>query len=104
MQTIVYSKASLIEQLSSRSSEIKNFGVKQLGIFGSFAKDTNINSQSDVDFLVEFEKDKKTYDNFIDLSFYLEELLGRKIELVTRQSLSKYIGPYILKEVENVCL
>jgi uncharacterized protein len=104
MQAIVDNKSSLLRQLSNHSSEIKRLGVKQLGIFGSFAKDTNINADSDVDFLVEFEKDKKTYDNFIDLSFYLEELLGRKIELVTPQSLSKYIGPYILREVENVCL
>jgi predicted nucleotidyltransferase len=104
MQTIVYNKASLIQQLSGRSKEIKDFGVKQLGFFGSFAKDANIDKDSDVDFLVEFEPGKKTYDNFIDLSFYLEDLLGRKIELITTQSLSKYIGPHILKEVENVCL
>jgi predicted nucleotidyltransferase len=104
MQAIVNNKASLIQQLSCRSSEIKGFGVKQLGIFGSFAKNININTESDVDFLVEFEPGKKTYDNFINLSFYLEELVGRKVELVTSASLSKYIGPYILKEVENVRL
>jgi uncharacterized protein len=52
MQTIVHNKASLIQQLSKRSSEIKDFGVKQLGVFGSFAKDTNIHPDSDVDFLV----------------------------------------------------
>ena len=104
MQTIVNDKASLIQQLSGCNEEIKKFGVKQLGFFGSFAKDANINANSDVDFLVEFEPGKKTYDNFMDLSFYLEDLLGRKIELITPQSLSKYIGPHILREVENVCL
>ena len=104
MQTVVFNKASLIQQLTSHSNEIRNFGVKQLGFFGSFAKNTNIDANSDVDFLVDFEPGKKTYDNFIDLSFFLEELLGRKIELVTLQSLSKYIGPHILREVENVCL
>ena len=40
----------------------------------------------------------------MDLSFFLEDLFGRKIEMVTQQSLSKYIGPHILKEVENVGL
>lgn len=102
MQAIVNDKASLIQQLLRNSSEIRHFGVKQLGFFGSFAKNTNIGINSDVDFLVEFEPNKKTYDNFINLSFYLEELLGRRIDLVTAQSLSKYIGPHILKEVENV--
>jgi len=53
---------------------------------------------------VDFENDKKTYDNFIGLSFYLEELLGRKVELVTRQSLSKYIGPHILRQAEHVTI
>jgi predicted nucleotidyltransferase len=40
----------------------------------------------------------------MDLSFFLEDLLGRKVELVTPQSLSKFIGPYILKEVQDVSL
>jgi predicted nucleotidyltransferase len=104
MQTVVFDKTSLIQQLSGNGDDIRAFGVKKLGIFGSFAKDKNIKDNSDVDFLVEFEPEKKTYDNFINLSFYLEDLLGRKIELVTPQSLSKHIGPYILNEVENVCL
>jgi predicted nucleotidyltransferase len=103
MQTKVDTKASLIKQLSSRNAEIKSFGVKSLSVFGSFAKDAHIRPDSDVDFLVDFEPDKKTYDNFMELSFYLENLLGRRIELVTPQSLSKYIGPAILKEAESVC-
>jgi predicted nucleotidyltransferase len=102
MQAVVSNKASLIQQLSGNGDNIRAFGVKKLGIFGSFAKDEDIKDSSDIDFLVEFEPEKKTYDNFINLSFYLEDLLGRKIELVTPQSLSKYIGQYILNEVENV--
>jgi predicted nucleotidyltransferase len=52
--------------------------------------------------LIDFLPHQKTYDNYIGLAFYLEELTGRKIELVTRASLSPYIGPHILKQVENV--
>jgi predicted nucleotidyltransferase len=102
MQSIVQNKASLLQELNGHANEIKNFGVKRLGLFGSFAKDININDDSDIDFLIEFEQGKETFDNFMELSFYLEEILGRKIELVTPKSLSKYIGPHILKEVENV--
>lgn len=72
-------------------------------MFGSFVRNT-ANTNSDIDLLVEFEPDKKSYDNFMELAFYLEDLLGRNVELVTSQSLSKYIGPHILKEVENVSL
>ncbi|WP_423149072.1 nucleotidyltransferase family protein [Rubrolithibacter danxiaensis] len=82
---------------------IKAFGVKQLSLFGSFAAG-NQKSSSDVDLLVEFEQGKKTYDNFIELSFYLEEMLNRRVELITIQSLSRRIAPHILKQAENVPL
>jgi predicted nucleotidyltransferase len=57
-----------------------------------------------VDLLVDFFPEQKTFDNFMELSFFLEDLLGRKVELVTPQSLSKFIAPYILNELENVSL
>jgi predicted nucleotidyltransferase len=104
MDNAVHTKESLLERISGHRSQIRAFGVKELGLFGSFARDTSINEQSDVDLLVEFEPDKKSFDNFMDLSFYLEELLGRKVEIVTPQSLSKYIGPHILKQVQHVAL
>jgi len=104
MSVAIQNKESLIQQIAANRNQIKSFGVKSLGLFGSFARNTTIHMDSDVDFLVEFEMGKKTFDNFMDLNLYLEGLLGRKVELVTQQSLSKYIGPYILKEVENVSL
>jgi hypothetical protein len=103
MQAVV-DKASLFQKLRSHRIEIKSFGVKSIGVFGSFAKDAYISMESDVDLLVDFDPGKKTYDNFMELSFFLEDLLCRKVELITAQSLSKYIGPYILKEVEHVSL
>jgi predicted nucleotidyltransferase len=98
----VSNKEILLKELSQHRTEIKSFGVASLGLFGSFAKNSQIRDSSDVDFIVEFSNGKKTFDNFMALSFYLEEILGRKVELVTPQSLSKYLGPHILKEVENV--
>ena len=98
----VHNKSQLLALLSDHKEKIKSFGVHQLGIFGSFATDANISPSSDVDFLIEFVPEKKNYDNFIELSFFLEELTGRKIELVTKESLSPYIGPHILKQVEHV--
>ena len=91
----------LLDRLHRNSGRIKSFGVKRLGLFGSFARNT-VDSNSDVDLLVEFEGGKKSYDNFMELGVYLEELLNRKVELVTPQSLSKYIGPHILKQVQDV--
>jgi len=82
---------------------IKSFGVSKLGVFGSFITG-NLKNESDVDLLVEFYPEHKSYDNYINLSYYLEGLLGRKVELVTPQSLSKYIGPKILSQTEYVAI
>lgn len=81
--------------------EIKAFGVKKLGLFGSFVRNEQ-NSGSDIDLLVVFEEGQKTFDNFMQLSFLLEDLLKRPVELVTVESLSPYLGPYITQEVEYV--
>ena len=96
-------KQELLAAITSNREVIKGYGVSNLGLFGSFSKGT-FNESSDVDLLVEFIPEQKTFDNFMELSFFLEELLGRKVELVTPQSLSKFIAPYILNEVENVSL
>jgi predicted nucleotidyltransferase len=99
---MISKKAILIDKLHQHRDKIRSLGVMKMGLFGSFLKDESIKSSSDIDFLIDFVPAKKTYDNFFDLYFFLEELTGRKIELVTRESLSPYIGPHILKEVEDV--
>ena len=104
MAEAVLNKATLLERLRSSRNEIKSYGVKQLGLFGSFAHNTNVHRDSDIDLLVTFDPRQKTYDNYIELSYFLEGLLGRKVEIVTPESLSRHIGPYILKQVENVAL
>ena len=102
-QVKIHTKKELLATLSKNREVIKSFGVTSLGIFGSFSKG-KIHESSDVDFLVDFDPRKKSFDNFMDLSFFLEELFGRKVEIVTNQSLSKFIGPHILNEVVNVRL
>ncbi len=97
----VQSKKDILSFIAKNKNQLKPFGVKKLGLFGSFARDEQ-NADSDIDFLVEFEPTKKTFDNFMQLSFYLEDALKRQVELVTLESLSPYIGPHILKEVEYV--
>lgn len=96
---VVRTKTQLLALLGDHQTQLKRFGVKRCGLFGSFVRDQP-NPQSDVDILVEFQPDKKTFDNFMGLALFLEELLGRKVDLVTLESLSPYIGPHILREVE----
>ncbi len=69
--------------------------------FGSFVRN-QATEKSDVDFIVEFKEGQKNYDNFINLVFFLEDLLRRKVELLKQQSISPFLEPEIMKEVEYV--
>ena len=85
--------------LFQNQARIRALGVQRLGLFGSFVREQQA-SESDIDLLVEFSEGKKTFDNFIELAFLLEDVLQRRVELITLDSLSPYIGPRILSEVE----
>ncbi|MHC4623249.1 MAG: nucleotidyltransferase family protein [Planctomycetota bacterium] len=94
-------KEKILDRICKSGAELSSLGVRSIGLFGSFAKGDS-SSDSDVDILVEFDPEKKTFDNFMDACFLLENLLGRRVELVTKDSLSPYIGPHVLEEVEYV--
>jgi hypothetical protein len=96
-------KKELLALLQKHRETIRAYGVYQYGLFGSFVRNEQ-QQNSDIDLLVEFEPGKKTFDNFMNLGFFLEDLLGRRVDIVTKESLSPYIGPSILKEVEYVSL
>jgi predicted nucleotidyltransferase len=98
---MIKTKESIFRTIKDNQNTISQFGVKKLGIFGSFVRGEQ-NAESDIDLLIEFDQGQKTFDNFMDISFFLEELLERPVELVTDDSLSPYLRPYILKEVEYV--
>jgi len=97
----VETKERILFILQEHNEQIKALGVRRLGLFGSFAR-AQQDEDSDVDVLVEFMPGRKGFDNFIQLVFLLEELFGRRVELVTAESLSPYIGPHILREIEDV--
>lgn len=87
--------------LEEHAESIKSFGVANLGLFGSTVRNEQT-SDSNLDLLVEFMEGKKSYDNFINLAFFLENLLGQKVDLVTRKSLSSRVEKSINKEIEYV--
>ncbi len=99
----IHTKKDILLAIRKNSEKVKSFGVKKLGLFGSFVREEQ-KGDSDIDLLVEFEKGQKTFDNFINLSFWLEEELKHPVELVTIDSMSPYIAPYITQEVEYVPL
>ena len=102
-RAIVDTKQDILRSIVENQARIKDLGVRRLGLFGSFVRDEQ-NPESDIDLLVEFEPGAKTFDRFMELAFFLEELFNRRVELVTAESLSPYLGPHILREVEYVAL
>ena len=97
----VQTKAHILLLIQEHQTQLKNLGVRRLGLFGSFVHDQQ-RGESDVDILVEFAPGRKNFDNFMQVVFFLEELLGRRVELVTPEALSPHIGPHIMREVEYV--
>ncbi|MDQ4074673.1 MAG: nucleotidyltransferase family protein [Chloroflexota bacterium] len=95
----IQTKKEILSLLQEYQVHLERFGVKRCGLFGSFARREQ-RPDSDIDLLVEFELGRKTFDNFMNLAFFLEELFGRPVQVVTREALSPYVGPYILREVE----
>ena len=89
------------ERLRDAEAEIRALGVRRLALFGSFARG-EAGDDSDVDFLVEFEPGQKSFDRFLDLAELLERAVGRRVDLLTTESLSPYIGPHILAEAADV--
>ena len=85
--------------LRKNEPELKSrFGVAKIGIFGSFIRGEE-RQESDVDVLVTFRKEEETFDNYMDCKFYLEDLFGRKVDLVMDGAIKKQLKPSILGEV-----
>jgi len=78
----------------------QRFSVRTLAIFGSIARD-EADDNSDVDVLVVFDR-KASFDLFMDLKFYLEELLGIQVDLVTDKALRPQVRRIIEGELVNV--
>ena len=78
----------------------ERFGVTELALFGSFARD-QATDKSDVDILVKFDK-PATSKTYFGVQFYIEDLLGRPVDLVTEKSLRSELRPYVEREVVNV--
>lgn len=92
-------KNTIIRQLEKALPVIKEkFGIKKIGIFGSYARGEQTR-KSDVDILVDFREGEATFDNFMQLADFLEELFKRRVDLLTVTGVDKYIRPRVDAEV-----
>ncbi len=90
----------VLDSLGDRIETIRSFGVSSLALFGSVARDETTET-SDLDFLVEFEG-SATFDRYMDLKFFLEDLFNKPVDLVTKKSLKSQITETVLAEAINV--
>jgi predicted nucleotidyltransferase len=90
-----------VHLLGANEPSLRSLGVQRLGLFGSFRRGQQTRD-SDIDLYVEFAPGEATFDHLMDLGFFCEDLCGRRVEIVTPNSLSPHLGPHILKDVEYV--
>jgi len=95
----MHNKNSILKILADNHEQLKSYGVNRIGLFGSYLRN-EANLNSDIDLLIDIHKERKTFRNFMSLNYFLEELFRNKVELITLQSLSPYIGPHILNTIE----
>ncbi len=93
-------REEILNLLQDNQAELKRLGAKSLAVFGSVARD-EAREDSDVDVLVEFEG-PPTFNSYMDIKFFLEDLLGRKVDLGTPDTLKPRIKHHVLQEAIHV--
>ena len=81
-----------------REELISKFKVKEIGIFGSYARGEQ-DETSDIDILVDYSDEYISLFDVLDLKYYFEGLLGLNVDIVIREALKPVIGKRIMDEV-----
>ena len=98
MKTKKLDSKKILKDIEKREKNIRKYGVKKIGIFGSFIKNQQ-KKKSDLDIIVNLEN--PTFDSYMELKFMLEKLFGRKIGLVIEGDLKPKLK-HVKKEVKYV--
>jgi predicted nucleotidyltransferase len=97
---MIMRRAEILKALKEHCHEFKRFGVVSVSVFGSVARD-EASDVSDVDVLAKFER-PLTFRRFMDFRFYLEDLLGMKVDLVTERGLRERVRPQVERDAIRV--
>ena len=90
-------KGKILELITARREEMaRRFSVKRIGLLGSYVRE-QAEAGSDIDLLVELEE--PTFDHYMDLKFYLEDLLGTEVDLVMADAVKPRLKAYIDQEI-----
>ena len=94
-------RIDILEALRRHRPDLERFSVKTIALFGSYAKDAQTDS-SDLDFVVEFSK--PTYDNFTSLEQFLEQLFGRRVDILTPAGVESIRVPRISEDIKRTLM
>lgn len=95
-------KENILAKLTAQKTQLFKLGISKVGLFGSYSRNEQ-SAKSDIDLLIDFEPEKENFDNYMAVYDLFEELFkNEKIEIVTKNGLSPYMGPHILSEVVYV--
>jgi hypothetical protein len=89
------SREDVLEALRRQGPELRRLGASRIGLFGSVARGEAITS-SDLDFVVELQP--KSFDNYMGVKLFLEDLFGRRVDLVMTEAIKPRLRPRILAE------
>lgn len=88
-------RENILKKLKSNKPKLSKFGIRNVGLVGSYSRDEQ-SIESDIDLLIEFEPEKENFDNYMAVYDLFEKLFkNEKVEVVTKNGLSPYIGPQI---------
>lgn len=95
-------KEYILSTIRENKKELACFGIRDIGLFGSYLRGDQ-SDKSDIDLLIDFYPAFENFDNYMAVCDILEQLFkNESVEIVTKNGLSPYIGPYILNEVQYV--
>lgn len=92
---MIETRDQILKKIRDNQQKIKSFGVRKLSLFGSFAVG-NASQNSDLDFLAELENE--TFDAYMGLKLFLEELFHRRVDLVLPSTIKPRLKAQILSE------
>ncbi len=93
-------KQNIVNLLKKNEDVLEKYKIREISLFGSYVRSEQTEN-SDIDLLVEFEKGATLFD-IINLENFLSGIFGKRVSVVSRNGLNKYIGPHILKEAETI--
>ena len=88
----------ILGTLAEHRERLRSLGVRRIVVFGSFARG-EAREERDIDILIEIAEGGRTYDTYMDLKFFLEDLFGRGVDLVDRDAVKPALAPHILRSV-----